>query len=74
MKKLFIVLLFLLSMIISACCSKSPCPNQDVYLGFSTPFGIMPLQIPKGTFDDPDNYMTEEEIKELMEKTGQQPL
>jgi len=38
------------------------CPTEMIYMFSTSPWGgSIPVEIPKGFFDDPDNYLTEEE-------------
>ena len=48
------------------CVTKAACPAQDVYIGARTPFGVIPLRIPKGHFDNPENYYTGDEYEKFM--------
>jgi len=64
MKKILLLLacLFAVSCVTTPC---KECPSKAVY--FLVEPGIL-VSVPKGFFDDSDNYWTEEEIKELSEQ------
>ena len=63
MKNVIVVLIMLA---IAGCVSTpKPSPPQDVY--FMIQNGMM-VTIPQGFFDNPDNYMTEDEYKKAMEE------
>lgn len=66
MKRLF----FLLVIVIVGCATVPkcpPCPPEDAYT--MTEMGF-PVLIPRGYFDDPNNWFTEQQIKDVMEKRG----
>lgn len=44
------------------------CPGQTVVIGVESPLGIMYVPIPEGSLDEPKNYLTEEQFKELIEQ------
>ncbi len=50
------------------CATKPNCPAQDVYYMIMTPLGPLVGKMPKGFLDNPGNYRTEEQIKELMKQ------
>ncbi|MFQ6008218.1 MAG: hypothetical protein ACE5K8_04625 [Candidatus Zixiibacteriota bacterium] len=49
-------------------CATTPCPKDDMVIGVYTPFGQIPARVPKGYFDDPDNYMTQKQFEEKMKR------
>ncbi|MBN2060717.1 MAG: hypothetical protein JW882_09915 [Deltaproteobacteria bacterium] len=70
----FLILTGLIMAIGTGCktteCAK--CPPETVYTVVVTPFGPMPLEVPEGFFNDPENYFTEEQMKNQATEDGSQ--
>ena len=62
MKAIGLVLILIL---LSGCVQQKPCPPKDAVI-FIGP-GI-PVLIPKGHFDNPDNWCTEGQLKKAIEE------
>ena len=70
MRKLLISILTI-AMLLTGCAtfkpSCSPCPKEDATIKIVTPFRQFYVTIPKGDFDNPDNYMDEKELKDFID-------
>ena len=68
MKKSILALLVGALLVFGACatipCKQGPCPSENIII-FVEP-GV-PIAIPKGFFDNENNYFTEEEFKKALE-------
>ena len=69
MKK-FILLVSILFAFGCVTADIASCPPEDAVIGAETPFGIIPLVIPEGAFNDKENWMTKEQFDEKMEQQG----
>ena len=68
MKNLILALLIGMMLAFGACatvpCKQGPCPSENIII-FVEP-GV-PISIPKGFFDNGDNYFTEKEFEKALE-------
>ena len=44
------------------------CPENEIVIPVQSPYGTMFVPIPKGSLDNPDNYITSEKFKEMLDK------
>lgn len=69
-KKILTVMMAVVFMM--GCATVGPIPKEDIILLVPTSDGDMPVRMPKGHLDNPDNYYTmeewEESCKECQEK------
>lgn len=67
------IMLFILgTFLMVGCITTQPIPKEDIIILVPTPFGIIPALIEKGHFDNPDNYFTVEQWKQLHNKYKKQ--
>ena len=77
MRKLFnLCVIVALTFIISGCIHCKPCPSDDVIYFTMSPFGSIPMGIPKGFFTDEntkDWWMSKKEWDELTVEDEDKP-
>ena len=68
MKRIF--LCFALLLMLSGCVTmgKRMCPDQDIVVKAEVDSYTFFIYMPKGTLDNPDNYMTMERFKKFLEE------
>lgn len=64
MKKFFMVII--MAAMMGCAFNPPPCPPQDIVISAQFDEMILYIPIPKGSFDDKDNYMTNEEFAKFM--------
>ena len=74
--KRWLIILALTILLCAGCATVPPCPvaekcvcpNQTVVIPVQSPYGTLYVPIPKGSLDDPKNWLTEEQFRKKIEE------